>query len=46
MYPVELLRGTLVDDEDRLIRDRLDLIGYPTTASLEYLILVYSRVLF
>ena len=33
-------------DEDRDIRERLDRMGSPPTASLEYLMFVYSLVLF
>ena len=43
IYPVVLLTGTLLADVDK---DILDKQGSPPTASLEYLMFVYSLVLF
>ena len=46
--PVGVLGGTwfTTPDEDKDIRERLDRMGSPPTASLEYLMFVYSLVLF
>ena len=46
--PVGVLGGAwlMTPDEDKDIRERLDRMGSPPTASLEYLMFVYSLVLF
>ena len=46
IYPAFVLTGTLPADVDRDILERQGLIGSPPTASLEYLMFVYSLVLF